>query len=122
MKNHRGAAMANVRSATWRVFGSERLPPLRSNALLADVITWKQAQKTIACFDALFEKNDDDRYWIVVIARTAFNEAMVPTLSHAHCAFALAVCDILLNPASKGIICTEKRMKCRMEHYIVSLR
>ena len=103
--------MANVRSATWRVFGSEKLPPLQSNALLSDIIAWKQAQKTIACFNALFERNDDDHYWITVIAQTAFNEVMVPTLSHAHCAFALAVCDILLNPVFKEIICTEKRMK-----------
>ena len=69
---------------------------------------------------ALFEKNNDNVYWISVIARVIFNEAMVPNLSHAHCAFTMAVCDIFLNPASKAIVCTEKRMKRRMECYIVS--
>src|SRR5256885_8940849 len=53
-------------------------------------------RSTIACFDALFEKNNDNVYWISVIARTAFNEATVPNLTHAHCAFTMAVCDIFL--------------------------
>jgi len=122
MKNHRGAALASVRSAIWRVFGTEKLPLLRSNALLADIVLWKNSAQVSACFDALFEKNNDDVYWVMVIARTAFNEATVPNLTHAHCAFTMAVCDIFLNPASKAIVCTEKRMKRRMECYIVSHR
>src|SRR5947209_1612575 len=122
MKNYRGTALASVRSAIWKTFGAERLPVLPSNSSAADIIAWKQASETIACFDSLFERNNDGLYWIAVIARAAFNEVTVPTLSHAHCAFTLTVCDILLNPASKAIVCTEKRMKRRMERYIVSHR
>ena len=112
--------LASVRSAIWHVFGAEKLPLLRSNALLADIVLWKNSAQVSACFGALFEKNNDDVYWVMVIARTAFNEATVPNLTHAHCAFTMAVCDIFLNPASKAIVCTEKRMKRRMECYIVS--
>jgi len=122
MKNHQGAALASIRSAIWRVFSAEKLPLLRSNALLADIVLWKNLAQVSACFGALFEKNNDDVYWVMVIARTAFNEATVPNLTHAHCAFTMAVCDIFLNPASKAIVCTEKRMKRRMECYIVSHR
>ena len=62
MKNHRGAALASVRSAIWRVFGTEKLPLLRSNALLADIVLWKNSVQVSTCFDALFEKNNDDVY------------------------------------------------------------
>ena len=122
MKNYRGTALASVRATIWKTFGVERLPVLPSNPSVADIIAWKQAPETIACFDALFEKNNDNVYWISVIARVAFNEATVPNLSYTHCAFTMAVCDIFLNPAFKAIVCTEKRMKRRMACYIVSYR
>src|SRR5256886_10870204 len=119
MKNHRGAALASVCLAIWRIFGAEKLPLLRSNALLADIMLWKNLAQVSACFGALFEKNNDDVYWVMVIVRTAFNEATVPNLTHAHSVFTMAVCDIFLNPTSKTIVCTEKRLKRRMECYIV---
>jgi len=121
MKNYRGAALANIRSSIWRVFGAEKLPLLRSNTSLANIVEWKKKPEVNDCFGNLFNKNNDDIYWIMVIARTTFNEAIVPNLTHAHCAFTLAVYDIFLNPASKSIVCTEKRMKKRIECYIVSL-
>ena len=56
MKYYRGAALASVRSAIWRVFGAEKLPLLRSNALLADIVLWKNSAQVSTCFGALFEK------------------------------------------------------------------
>jgi len=112
--------LSNVRNAMWKVFGVEKLPPLRSNASAADVIKWKQSEPVVDTFTSLFEKNSDDVFWITAIARAAFTETAVPNLTNAHCAFTLAVCDILLNPQSKGTICTEKRIKRRMARYIVS--
>ncbi|RIB14637.1 hypothetical protein C2G38_2194478 [Gigaspora rosea] len=38
-----------------------------------------------------------------------------------HCAFTLAVCDIILNPKSKYIKCTEKLMKRRLKRYLNDL-
>jgi len=120
MKNYQGTALSSVRNAMWRVFGAERLPPLRSNASAADVIQWKQSQPVIAAFDSLFQQNAEGVFWITAIARAAFSETAVPNITSTHCAFTLAVCDILLNPQSKGTVCTEKRIKRRMARYIVS--
>lgn len=122
MKNYRGTALSNVRNAIWKIFGVERLPVLRANSSAADIISWKQAKETIDCFDALFEKNSDGIFWVKAIARTAFTDAAVPNLTTTHYAFTLVVCDIFLNPNSKGIICTEKRMKRRMARYTVSFQ
>ncbi|RIB10330.1 hypothetical protein C2G38_2206437 [Gigaspora rosea] len=68
MKNYRGAASQNVRHAIWRIFGSEKLPSLNSNASAPEI--WV--------------------YWIDMIARSAFSTAAVPTMTPEHCAFTLA--------------------------------
>ncbi|CAG8650266.1 5437_t:CDS:2, partial [Paraglomus occultum] len=88
MKNLRGSALQNVRLAIWSVFGCERLPHLRSNASAEDIV------------------------------RTAFTMAAAPTLTNHHCAFTLAVCNIILNPQSKNIVCSKSRIKHRMVHYL----
>jgi hypothetical protein len=121
MKNHRGSALQSVRAAMWRVFGSERLPTLRSNTDAATIVAWKSTKQVNDCFCLLYELNHEGVFWVSIIARVAFTEVAAPTLSHEHCAFTLAVCDIFLNPRSKGIICTEKRMKYRIERYLVNI-
>ena len=121
MKNHRGASLQNVRHSIWKVFGYERLPHLKSNAAAEEIIKWKESDEVANCFRSLFEINDSGVLWVAVIARTAFTTTAVPTLSNEHCAFTLAVCDILLNPRSRNMICTEKRMKRRIEKYLVSI-
>lgn len=104
----------------WRVFGSERLPILKSNAGPAAIVDWKNSEEVKECYHLLFRENGEGVFWVSSIAREAFSEAAVPTLSNVHCAFTLAVCDIFLNPRSKGIVCSEKRMKRRIESYLVS--
>ena len=52
----------------------------------------------------------------MVIAQVAFPKIEITA---EHCAVTLAVCDIYLNPDSKGIICNEKRIKNQMRKYIV---
>jgi hypothetical protein len=120
MKNFRGAALQNVRSAIWHVFGCERLPLLKSNAVVSNIVRWKQSEEVASCYRSLFEQNESGAFWVAVIARSAFSTTAVPTLSDEHCAFTLAVCDILLNPKSKGIICKESKMKRHMERFLVS--
>src|SRR5260363_302447 len=121
MKNYRGAATQNVHSSIWKVFGCEKLPPLNNNATATEIVKWKENQQVAQCFHALFEYNDNGVLWITIIARSAFSMAAVPILTNHHCAFTLAVCDIMLNPRSRTIVCTEKRMKHRMEQYLVSI-
>ena len=120
IKNNHGAALQNIRSAVWRVFGHERLPPLKSNAAAADIVRWKESPQVSDCYRALFQQNNNGIYWVSVITRTAFSTAAVPILTNEHSAFALSVCDILLNPRSRNILCMEKRMKRRIEQFLVS--
>ena len=121
MKNYRGAAFQNVRNSIWKVFGVEKLPLLKSNAGASEIVRWKQSVEVADCFRSLFVQNESGAYWIDLIARNAFSTAAVPTLTHDHCAFTLAVCDIILNPWSRSVKCTEKRMKRRVEKFLVSV-
>ena len=120
MKNLRGASVQNVRAAVWHVFGCERLPPLKKNAVPADIVSWKQSEEVLDCYRALFEMNEEGVFWVSIIARAAFSMVAVPILSNEHCAFTLAVCDILLNPKSRSVTCSEKRLMRRIERYLVS--
>src|SRR5260363_168415 len=119
MKNNRGAALQSIRSVIWKVFGSERLPSLKSNAKASIIVKWKENPKIGEYHRLLFETNSENVFWIFAIARAAFSESTVPTLTSEHCAFSLAVCDIFLNPKSKSITCNEKNMKHRIEKYLV---
>src|SRR5260364_179723 len=119
MKNNRGAALQSVRSAMWKVFASERLPFLKSNAKASIIVKWKENPKIGECHRLLFETNSKNVFWISVIARAAFSEITFPTLTSEHCAFSLAICDIFLNLKSKSITCNEKNMKHHIEKYLV---
>jgi hypothetical protein len=121
MKNYRGAACQNVRNSIWKVFGVEKLPLLKSSAGASEIVRWKQSAEVADCFRSLFVQNESGAYWIDLIARNAFSTAAVPTLTHDHCAFTLAVCDIILNPRSRSVQCTQKRMKRRVEKFLVSV-
>ncbi|RIB04329.1 hypothetical protein C2G38_2254432 [Gigaspora rosea] len=81
-------------------------------------LKWKESEQVAQCFHTLFEYNNNGVLWITIIAKSAFSIATVPILTNHHCAFTLAVYDIILNPRSRTIVCTEKRMKCRMEQYL----
>ncbi|RIB02697.1 hypothetical protein C2G38_2049858 [Gigaspora rosea] len=98
MKNYWGAAFQNVRNSIWKVFGVEKLPLLKSNAGASEIVS--------------------GAYWIDLITRDAFSTAAVPILTHDYYAFTLAVCDIILNPQSRSVKCTEKRMKRRIEKFL----
>ncbi|CAG8855429.1 5178_t:CDS:2, partial [Gigaspora margarita] len=100
------------------VFGVEKLPLLKSNAGASEIVKWKQSDGVAECFRSLFVQNKSGVYWIDLITRNAFSMAAVPTLTHNHYAFTLAVCNIILNPRSRSVKCTEKRMKCRMEKFL----
>ncbi|CAG8705658.1 3509_t:CDS:2, partial [Ambispora leptoticha] len=118
MKNYCGAVLQNVRSSVWKVYGHERLPSLKSKASTNDIVKWKESLNVYSCYCALFEQNDDSVFWVLVIARCAFTTVAVPILINQHCAFTLAVCDILLNPRSTNVLCTEKRIRRRMDQYL----
>ncbi|CAG8741155.1 2923_t:CDS:2, partial [Ambispora leptoticha] len=88
------------------------------NAAAEEIMKWKRSDQVAACFRSLFQQNDDGVYWVAVIARTAFSTIAVPDLSNEHCAFTLAVCDILLNPRSRKIVCIVNSMKRHMAKYL----
>ncbi|RIB23775.1 hypothetical protein C2G38_2288244 [Gigaspora rosea] len=89
-----------------------------SNAGASEIVRWKQSVEVADCFRSLFVQNESGTYWIDLTARNAFSMAAVPTLIHDHCAFTLAMCDIILNPQLQSVRCTQKHMKRRVEKFL----
>ncbi|RIB28660.1 hypothetical protein C2G38_2028374 [Gigaspora rosea] len=118
IKNHRGSMLQQVRTAIWNVFGSERLPALQKNPSAATIVKWKESREVSDCHRLLFELKTADTFWVTTIARASFTEVAAPVLTDEHCAFTLAVCDIILKPRSKGVVCFDKRMKCHIAKYL----
>jgi len=119
MKNHRGTALANLRQGIFAVFGSDALLRLPPNTSARKITTWKKNEKVKQCHQKLFEPNEDGHVWASLIARETFPVSSVPILTNHHLAFTIASTDIYLNSNSRGIQCTEKEMKKRIEFYLV---
>ncbi|CAG8777567.1 2516_t:CDS:1, partial [Dentiscutata heterogama] len=116
--NYLGVALQSVRSSIWKVFSHERLPLLKSTASATEILWWKKSLQVNDCYHTLFEQNSEEVFWISIIAKSAFSIVAVPTLTNHHCAFTLAMCDILLNPQSKSVMCKDKFMKHQMSQYL----
>ena len=114
--------MANIRDAIFNTFGQERLPNLSHNASAQAIIEWKQNPLVAQCYQELFVPDEDGIFISTRIARNAFNETGVPELTNDHLALCLTVCDIVLNPDSSGIVCSDREVRKRMKHYLVSIR
>ena len=95
------------------------LPRLPPNASARRITTWKKNEKVKQCHQKLFETNEDGHVWASLIACETFPLSSVSILSNHHLAFMIAGTDIYLNPQSRGIQCTEKEMKKRIEFYLV---
>lgn len=119
MKNHQETALSNIWQAIFRVFGAQQLPKLPRHADSKSIAKWKKEEKVIKCHEMLFQRNDDGLLWSAVITREAFNETTQANISNYHLAFTLSVCDIILDPKSRGIICNERAMTKHMDHYLV---
>ncbi|CAG8640446.1 1827_t:CDS:2, partial [Dentiscutata heterogama] len=77
-------------NAIWRIFGTEKLPPLKCNASASEIVRWKRSNEVADCFCSLFQQNESGVYWIDMITRSAFSMAVVSDLAPEHCAFTLA--------------------------------
>ena len=119
MKNYQGIVLANLRQGIFIVFGSDTLPRLPPNASAHRIMTWKNNEKVKQCHQKLFESNEDGHVWALLIACETFPLSSVPILSNHHLVFTIAGTDIYLNPKSRGIQCTEKEIKKRIEFYLV---
>jgi hypothetical protein len=98
------------------VFGEQQLERVDNNTSSVKIAEWKQDPKTQAAYQALFTNHD----LLTKIGYAVFKQYKNKELPTMHCAFVLAICDILLNPKSSGIKCNDKSVTRRINAFLVS--
>lgn len=98
-------------------FGKNRLDYVDNNTSAINVVEWKSSEKTKAAYIALFS----DEELLTKIGYTVFKKYKNKELPTTHCAYILAICDILLNPKSPGIKCNDKSVVKRVNAFLVNI-
>ena len=98
-------------------FGEQKLDYIDNNASAIKITEWKSSEKTKAAYNDLFS-NDELLEKISYIVFKQYKGQELPTM---HCAFILAICDIVLNPKSQGIKCNDKSVVKRVNAFLVNI-
>ena len=98
-------------------FGEQSLDYIDNNASAIKIAEWKSSEKTKAAYDELFSNEE----LLEGIGHVVFKQYKDQELPEMHCAFILAICDIVLNPKSPGIKCNDKSVVKRVNAFLVNL-
>jgi hypothetical protein len=115
-RSKRNDIAASIRHAVFVNFG-ERLDYIDNNASAAKIVEWKSSEKTKGAYKALFSEGE----LLDTIGRAVFKQYRDKDLPTAHCAYIIAICDILLNPKSPGIKCNDKSVVKRVDALLVNI-
>jgi len=89
-----------------------------NNASAAKIVEWKSSEKTKSAYNVLFTENEKI---LTKIGYTVFKQYRNKELPTTHCAYIIAICDILLNPKSLGIKCSDKSVVKRVNAFLVNI-
>jgi len=115
-RSKRNNIAASIRHAVFVNFG-ERLDYIDNNASAAKIVEWKSSEKTKGAYKALFSEGE----LLDTIGRAVFKQYRDKDLPTAHCAYIIAICDILLNPKSPRIKCNDKSVVKRVDALLVNI-
>ena len=98
-------------------FGEHRLDRVDSSTPAVRLAEWKASEKTRKAYSELFSNHD----LLSKIGYGVFKQYKEKELPTMHCAYVLAICDILLNPKSSGIKCNDKSVVRRINAFLVNI-
>ena len=98
-------------------FGVQRLELIDNNTPATKIAEWKSSDKTKAAYDQLFS----DHELLMKIGYAVFKQYKQKELPTMHCAYILAICDIVLNLRSSGIKCNDKSIVRRVHAFLVNI-
>ena len=115
-RSKRNDIAASIRHVVFVNFG-EKLDHIDNNASVAKIVEWKSSDKTKAAYKALFSEAE----LLNTIGYAVFKQYRDQDLPTTHCAYIIAICDILLNPKSPGIKCNDKSVVKRVNALLVNI-
>ena len=98
-------------------FSEQRLDFVDNNTSSVKIAEWKTCEKTRAAYVELFTNHE----LLTKIGYNVFKQYKDKELPTMHCAYVLAICDILLNPKSSGIKCNDKSVVRRVNAFLVNI-
>lgn len=117
-RSKRNDIAANIRSAMFAAFGEERLERVDSTTSPGKLAEWKDSEKTRKAYEELFSNHD----LLSKIGHNVFKSHKEKELPTMHCAYILSICDIVLNPRSSGIKCSDRSVVRRVNAFLVNIR
>lgn len=94
------------------------LPPINSNSSPSEIETWKRHSDVTQCHKKLFSHADTkgtSTFMSKILDKVWPSKKTAPKV---HIAYAISVCEFLLNPTNKRIQVTETPMKFRIQKYL----
>jgi hypothetical protein len=94
------------------VFGEALLDPINTNASSTEITEWKNSRKTAEAYQNLFEdmRNEEVTFMTRILEKVWPKTEVSEELS----AFAISICQIMLNPKNETIQINEMNMKRRI--------
>ena len=94
------------------VFGEALLDPINTNASSTEITEWKRSRKTAESYQNLFEniRNEEVTFMTRILEKVWPKTEVFEELS----AFAISICQIMLNPKNETIQINEMNMKKRI--------
>ena len=122
MEKHRslrGSITSKVKESIFAIFGENELPAININASAAEISRWKSLPSVRNCYDNLFQQTGERNTSRMsrILARVWPNSAIPSQMQQA---YAIAICQIFLNPDEKNIKITKKLIKRRLQSNLVS--
>ncbi|RHZ47417.1 hypothetical protein Glove_581g10 [Diversispora epigaea] len=109
---------AAIKASIFKIF--DKLPPINSNTIAAEITAWKRSPIVLECYKKLFTeiKNTSEKY-IVRIIKNAWTKKEF--ISDSHTAWCVSIAEILLNPNNEYIQITEDVVQPFVEKNLVKL-
>lgn len=118
-RSFRGSLTSKIKDAMHRVFPN--LPPVNTNSTPSEINNWKTNPEVARCHKILFQSDSPDgsaTFMSKIIDKVWPTKKKAPKV---HIAYAISVCEFILNPKNKKIQISEFSIKHKISKYLNKL-
>ena len=108
----RGGIVSRVKSAIFEIFGETQLPRIDSESSPAEIDLWKRDQRVISAYGKLFDNFSTEKTYMQMILERVWRSKKI---SNMYIAWGVAIAQLFLNPAVKGITISEYYLKNKLK-------
>ena len=118
----RGSLTSTIKKSVFQVFGDKDLPEINAHSNPTDIHKWKSSNEVRLCYERLFKpiKDNDSTYMRRILEKIW--RSKLSNISLIKIAYAIGICEALLNPKIERIQISESVMKNRIKKNLVRYR